>query len=121
MRIRRTSWLVALAWLGCGPATAADLPVPAETVEIVQPTVESPWSFTIAPYVWGAGINGEVGAFGLPTVEVDASFSEIFDHLDFGAMLVSELRYGRFGIATDLVFVKLSGKKGLPSEFWPGA
>ena len=112
MRIRRTSWLVALVWLGCGPATAADLPVPVETVEIVQPTVELAWSFSIAPYVWGAGISGEVGAFGLPTVDVDASFSDIFDHLDFGAMLASELRYGRFGIATDLVFVKLSGEEG---------
>ena len=114
MRIRGTSGLVVLAWLGGGPATAADLPVPAETVEIVQPTVESAWSFSITPYVWGAGISGDVGVFGLPTVDVDASFSEIFDHLDFGAMLASELRYGRFGIATDLVFVKLSGTEGTP-------
>ena len=29
-------------------------------------------------------------------------------------MLVSELRYDRFGIATDLVYVKISGEKGTP-------
>jgi hypothetical protein len=114
MKAHRIALVLGATWLGSGSVMAADLPVPAETVEIVQPFVEPRWSFSIAPYVWAAGISGDVAAFGLPTVDIDASFSDIFDNLDFAAMLVSELRYGRFGIFTDLAYVKLSGATGTP-------
>ena len=114
MRGCTSAAVLAATFLGCEGGLAADLPVPAETVEIVQPSVEPRWSFTIAPYLWGAGISGDVASFGLPTVDIDASFSDIFDNLDFGAMFVSELRYGRFGIVTDLVYVKLSLEEDTP-------
>jgi hypothetical protein len=108
---RRSLWaLLGLAWIGS--AQAADLPVPPNAVEVVASTPR--WSFAIAPYFWAAGISGDVAQFGLPEIEVDADFSDILDTLDFAAMVVAELRYDRFGIFTDLMYVKLSDAAGTP-------
>jgi hypothetical protein len=87
-----------------GPALCADLtPAP--------PPPETEWTFTLAPYGWLAGISGNVAQFGLPEVDVDASFSDVLSHFDIGLMGAGEARYGRFSVATDLLWVKLSGDK----------
>ena len=41
-------------------------------------------------------------------------FSDIVDDLDFGAMVVNEVRYGRAGLFTDFIYVKISGSQGTP-------
>jgi hypothetical protein len=89
-----------------GSASAADLVQPAEP--------EDEWVFTVAPYIWAAGLNGDVAQFGLPEVDVDVSFGDILDHFDIGLMGAAEARYGRFSLATDLLWVKLSDNKGTP-------
>lgn len=88
-------------------ANAADLPSPP-----AEP--DSGWSFTFAPYVWAAGLDGNVAQFGLPDVEVDASFGDVLKNFDIGLMGVGEARYGRFGVATDLLWVKLSAEQNTP-------
>lgn len=99
----------------CGHGLAADLPSHgAQTVQGEAPAGQLYWSFTAGTYLWAAGIKGDIGQFGLPPVSVDASFSDIFDHLDFGAMFVGEIRYGDFGLLNDFIYVKLSGEKGTP-------
>ena len=105
---RRCLLAPGLALLLTGTAGAADLPVPAEPV-VVAPALEPRWSFAVAAYLWAAGIEGDIAQFGLPTVDIDASFSDIFDYLDFAAMASAEIRYDRFGLFTDLMYVKLSG------------
>src|SRR5690606_31845304 len=72
------------------------------------------WTFSVAPYFWAAGLSGEVGQFGLPPVDVDADFSDIFDHLDFGAMAIGEARYDRYSIFGDVMYSKISGAAGTP-------
>jgi hypothetical protein len=96
-----------------GGAKAADVysPVTPGAEQIV--TAEG-WTFSVAPYFWAAGLSGEVGSFGLPTVDVDASFSDIFDHLDFGAMAIGEARYDRYSIFGDVMYTKISGSAGTP-------
>lgn len=88
-------------------AGAADIPSPP-----AEP--DSGWSFTFAPYVWAAGMDGNVAQFGLPEVEVDASFSDVLKNFDIGLMGAGEARYGRFGVATDLLWVKLSAEQDTP-------
>lgn len=95
-------------------AQAADLPVPQGAVAVKPETPASPWSVTFAPYVWASGMSGDVGTFGLPAVHVDASFSDILKNFDVGAMLVGEVRYQRYGLFTDFMYVKVSGSKGTP-------
>jgi hypothetical protein len=87
-------------------ADAADLAPPAEP--------ESEWTFTLIPYVWLAGIDGDVAAFGAPTVEVDLSIGDVLDHFDIGLMGAAEARNGRFSLAADLLWVKLSADENTP-------
>lgn len=101
--------------LACGQALAADLPGPdVRTVEAEAAAGQPGWSFAAASYFWAASMNGEIGQFGLPPVSVDASFSDILDHLDFAATMTTDLRYGDVGLFTDFVYVKLSGQQGTP-------
>ncbi|MDL2400403.1 hypothetical protein [Rhizobium mayense] len=111
----RLTWIISFgaALLLNSAAFAADL---AQTVSAApaQIKTESGWTFTFAPYFWAAGISGDVGQFGLPPVHVDASFGDIWDHLDFGAMAIGEARYDRYSVFGDLLYTKISGSKGTP-------
>lgn len=92
---------------------AADIYSPM-TPQAQQTTTEDGWTFSFAPYFWAAGLHGEVGQLGLPTVDVDASFSDILDHLDFGAMAMGEARNGPYSIFGDVMYSKISGQAGTP-------
>lgn len=109
--------ILAAALLGAAnavtPAKAAD------AVSLLAPdtnsvVTQSGWTITIAPYFWVAGIKGDIAQFGLPQVHVDASFSDILDHLDFGAMAVGEARYDRYSIFGDIMYTKLSNSATTP-------
>ncbi|MBB3589909.1 hypothetical protein FHX08_000253 [Rhizobium sp. BK529] len=84
------------------------------TPEAKQIETESGWTFTFAPYFWGAGLSGDVAQFGLPSVHVDASFGDIWDHLDFGAMATGEARYDRYSVFGDIIYTKISSSEGTP-------
>lgn len=75
---------------------------------------ESGWTFTLAPYAWLAGISGDVGLFGLPPQEIDASISDVLKNFDIGAMAVAEARNGRFILASDIFYAKLSTSVNTP-------
>lgn len=95
-----------------GHARAADQPY--ERIEAGAPAPASGWTFTVSAYFWMSGIDGDVGQFGLPPVHVDMRFADIVETLDFGAMTVGEARYGRFGLFSDLIYVKTSDSSGTP-------
>ena len=66
------------------------------------------WTFTIAPYLWGSSLAGTVATIpGLPPVEVDSSFGDIWDNLDAAGMIVGNARKGRWGVTGDLQYIKL--------------
>jgi hypothetical protein len=77
-------WLA--AWL-----IAAATPPPARADE--PPTDR--WQFGITPYVWAAGLDGQVGVRGI-TAAVDASFIDILQDADsfIGLEGHFEARYG---------------------------
>lgn len=80
-----------------------------------QPVItESGWTFSVAPYFWAAGLSGQVSQFGLPVIDVDSSFSDILDNLDFAAMAIAEARYQRFSVFGDLMYVKVSADSATP-------
>ena len=100
--------------LAGSPTSAADLvdaPSPPAPAPYIEP---AGWQATVAAYVWGAGMDGWVGVLGLPPVDVDISFIDILDHLDFAAMAVGQVRNERFGLFADLVYVKISGAAATP-------
>ncbi|NRP74467.1 hypothetical protein ILFOPFJJ_05389 [Ensifer psoraleae] len=94
-------------------ALAADIYSPM-TPEIQERTTDTGWTFSFAPYFWATGLSGDVAQFGLPETHVDASFSDIFDHLEFGAMAIGEARYAPYSIFADVMYSKISGQSGTP-------
>ena len=73
------------------------------------------WQFNLAPYVWGAGIDGRVAHAALPRdFDVDMPFSDILQNLDVGAMLAFEARKGRAGLVLDGLYVKTSNDATIP-------
>ncbi|WP_027998780.1 hypothetical protein [Sinorhizobium arboris] len=101
------------ACLVVGTVNAAEIYSPM-TPELQQTTTDSGWTFSFAPYFWAAGLSGDVAQFGLPAVDVDASFSDIFDNLEFGAMAIGEARNGPYSIFADVMYTKISGQAGTP-------
>jgi len=74
-----------------------------------RPTVamDGQWHFIVAPYLWLAGISGDVSVKGLPEVPIETSFSDIFENFHFGALAHFEARKDRWGFGTDLMYVDL--------------
>lgn len=63
---------------------------------------EEGWTFRVAPYLWAAGLSGEVAAIpGAPPADVDLSFGDIFETLDFGAFVAAEARKGDWFLRAD--------------------
>jgi len=65
------------------------------------------WHFNVAPYMWMSGIQGDVSVANLPSVPVDASFSDILENFDVGLQGRFEARKNRFGLAADFVWMNL--------------
>jgi hypothetical protein len=80
------------------------------------------WTFTATPYVWFAGLKGDLGTIsGLPPAEVDASFSDIIENTDVALMLAAEAGRDRWGLLLDLVYLNLSADADTPGPLFGGA
>lgn len=89
-----------------GKVTAADLTLRMQPAP--SPSPSSGWAFQATMYGWATSLDGDVGIRNLPSVKVDASFTDIFEHLD-GAFMGSFLaKNGDWMILTDLVWSQLS-------------
>jgi hypothetical protein len=105
-----------------------------KTVETVRPSVpsapttspETPfpqtpdpdkWQFQFSPYFWLAGLHG-TGGTANRTTEVDESFRDVFDALNFAFMATFEARKGRFISLTDLEYVSVSDEKATPGPLF---
>ncbi|MFO1121222.1 MAG: hypothetical protein U1F47_02700 [Hyphomicrobiales bacterium] len=101
--------LMSCLGLSAAPAAAAD-------VDALPPAPETGWEFTVAPYLWLAGIKGDVAAFGGPPISIDATIPDVLSSLDIGLMGVGQARYGRFSLAADVFWVKLSDDGPMPRQ-----
>ncbi|MEW6143569.1 MAG: hypothetical protein AB1598_00980 [Thermodesulfobacteriota bacterium] len=81
-----------------------------DTTYIEAPSKE--WHFSIIPYLWMMGINGKVGVKGR-TANVDVSFSQIFENLDFAAEVHMEAWRERFGFFIDATYSKIALTKNV--------
>jgi len=72
------------------------------------------WHFNVAPYVWLAGMDGDVTVRGFNS-EVDLDFfGDIFEVLDIGALGHFEASKGPWTAMTDLVYMKVSENGDTP-------
>lgn len=79
-----------------------------------EPPVEPEWVFTAAAYGWLSGIEGSVAAGGSQEVDIDLSISDVLKNFEGGLMGAGEARHGRFLLATDLMWAKLSAETDRP-------
>ena len=71
---------------------------------------EEDWEFTLSPYMWAAGLSG-TASLGPLEAEVDASFSDILDALEIGAMVDFRLEKGRWALQSNLVWADLANEE----------
>ena len=100
--LRKMTSMGVLAF-GLGFATAVHAADTASEPQKAAPAPANEWAFTVAPYLWGAGLSGDVGLFGQPPVNLDLSFDDLLNHLKFAAMLAVEAHNGTWGVAGDLL------------------
>lgn len=74
---------------------------------LALPADAQEWEFSVTPYFWASGLEGKIRAFpNLPPVNVDLSFSDVFDQLDGAVMIKGEAQRGRLGLIADVAYVK---------------
>jgi hypothetical protein len=76
------------------------------TVAAEEKPAESDWEITVAPYMWAISMDGNVTVRGLEA-EVDASFNDILDELNFAVMLAYEARKGHWGLWGNTIYSNL--------------
>ena len=64
------------------------------------------WDFVVAPYLLVPHMNGDVAVRSIPAV-VDVGPSDIFENLDFGAMLYLEMANPDWAITLDGLYMDL--------------
>lgn len=100
--MKRLFALIALGVLA--PAAAAQTQA--------QPVADTEnWSFEVVPYFWGASLDGTIAAGALPAAEVDASFGELLENLDFAAAMFFTARKGSWSLLADISYVGLEIEK----------
>lgn len=90
------------------------LPAAGHAADMATPVDTSGWTFTLAAYGWAAGIDGEAGILGLEPVELDLSFSDLLEKLDFAFMGLGEARNGNFVLGVDLTYTSISADVDVP-------
>ena len=71
------------------------------------------WNFVVAPYVLFPHMNGQTSVRGHP-VDVDIGPGDIFDNLEFGAMLYLEMANRDWAISLDGLYMNLGAKGTTP-------
>ncbi len=90
----------------------------------VEPIAPDQWRFSVAPYLWLTGISGTINSPPPPAtngqIVFDVEAESILESLNFAAMGTAELRYGRFAINTDFIYVDLENDATVRHVITPG-
>src|SRR5262245_60915597 len=85
---------------------AASAQPPSDADAESQP--EGGWSFTVTPYLWAAGLDGNTAADGTGS-EIDTGYSFLsLDNLDLTLAAAAEARKGRWSVLFDGLYVEFS-------------
>lgn len=72
------------------------------------------WRFEATPYLFAAGLDGDVKVGRLAASGVETSFSDLTKILDYGFMGTLEGRRGDFGFLADAIYLKVSDSADTP-------
>jgi len=115
--VKLTLLIPALSTWFLAPIASAQTQAPTKTTSPEPQDLDSDegWHVAITPYIWFAGVHGTVGALD-HEASVHASFGDIFNYLNIGAMATVEPRYNRIVMPFDFLWMKLSDQKSLPFD-----
>ncbi len=65
------------------------------------------WQFLVAPYAWLSAVSTDLTT-DKESISADATFSDIWNVLDFAGFVHAEASQGKWGIFTDIIYIKLS-------------
>ncbi len=99
-----------------GPGALA-LAVAATSALAGPARAEEPWKFEATPYLWAAGMKGDVGVGRFSANGVEATFPDIAKNLRVGFMGSLEGRKGDAGFLVDVVYMKLDQDRPAPAPF----
>ena len=87
-RLNRLAFTLACAAL-CGAPNVHAADMTGQWEEPVAAADVSPtWALQITPYMWAAGIKGDISPFRrAPTIGIEKSFSDVMDDLNFGGFV----------------------------------
>jgi len=68
------------------------------------------WSIDVPLYVLFAGMDGQVASHG-HAVNLDVEFSDVMEHLEFGAMGSVRVGYERWRLTTEIIYMGLGAAK----------
>jgi hypothetical protein len=71
------------------------------------------WQHEVAPYLFAAGMDGTAGV-GSVIADVDVSFGDILENLEWGAMLAYRGTKGPWSISVDGIYMDLDAEKTGP-------
>jgi hypothetical protein len=92
------------------------IPAGAQAADVMPYETQGDWTFAAAAYLWGSGIDGQSGVFGLPPQDVELSFGDILKDLDFAFMGLAEARNGPFVLGMDVTYSKIGSSVDNPRE-----
>ncbi len=96
--IRHSNVLLATAFVAVSPAQAGE------------------WKRELAPYIWGAALEGQSG-IGPVTADVDLSFSDVVDNLETGFQGVYRATKDEWSVSADLVYMGLGATGNGPEGY----
>ena len=70
------------------------------------PAFADEWEWTLTPYLWAAGIDGQAGV-GPVDADISMDFGDIVDVLRGAGMLRLEASNGKHGVFGDLLYMRL--------------
>jgi hypothetical protein len=70
------------------------------------------WLVRIAPYLWATSLDGNARVKGIES-DVDLPFGDILEDLSLAGMLLADIQKGRFGVAVNGVFARLTPENEL--------
>jgi hypothetical protein len=112
--MKKTSQIALLMWMVLFPLSfSLRAQVVVESPEPDKSFDSDTWHAGFTPYLWFAGLNGDLNLLGHETA-VHQSFGDIFGNLKIGFMGMGEIRRGRLGLLTDLLFVRVGDQTAVP-------
>ena len=105
--MKRSNLITRAQWLSLTLLLTAFAPsLRAQSTTEASGTQEDKWRMFSVPYLWAAGLEGDVTIKGV-TADVDVGFDTIKDHLQGALMTYIEVRRDKFGFFANPMFMKL--------------